>query len=365
MCVLKAFVSHFLAQGGIYEIGCGVTVTVQGGGSSIGADRVCGGGDGPVDIGDMSREWKSSEAKVQDNGYVYDCLEHDTSRSAIQIPVAIDGLTVATSLRGGAQECIEILGGLTVDQLRWIYSSYTMAELESTGWDSSSLKNSDGQDSTHFWSELDSSCPETEILIAGADDLSGTYEYFLETVLADHDNGETFALNRPNGYVNSALDEDLVAYVLDNGNAISYFGYSYYFQNSDTLYAAAVKNGAGRYITPNEQSVGDGSYEPLARRIYMNLHDDMAALEATAPFVKFGMSDEGRELVVSYYVCMDGWCATTSDCSLVSPSFMFGLLDRLFKTGCNRICCSSRRVWCRDNRTIEHRPRNREYFFQQ
>jgi len=83
----------------IYQIGCpGNVVAVEGGGSSVGAGRVCGNpehGD-PIDIGDMSRHWKDSEATVSSNGFLYQCLEPgDATRSAIQIDVAIDGLTVA------------------------------------------------------------------------------------------------------------------------------------------------------------------------------------------------------------------------------------------------------------------------------
>ena len=166
-------------------------VQVNGGGSSIGADTVCGGGVEPTDIGNMSREWKTSEAaKVGEYGY--DCLEHDTSRSAAQMEVAIDGLTVVTATTGAAKECVDLLDGLTLDQLRWIYSSYTEDELEAQGWDPSSVPNSDGNDDTHKWSELDSGCADVEIHITGADSLSGTYEYFKETVLPDLDNGETF-----------------------------------------------------------------------------------------------------------------------------------------------------------------------------
>ena len=40
----------------------------------------------------MSRGWKSSEAST-DDGFTYDCLKGDTSRSAVQIDVAIEGLS--------------------------------------------------------------------------------------------------------------------------------------------------------------------------------------------------------------------------------------------------------------------------------
>lgn len=57
--------------------------------NSNGAGRVCGEetrGE-PVDIGNMSRDWKSSEASTEDS-YTFDCLVGDATRSAIQIDVS-------------------------------------------------------------------------------------------------------------------------------------------------------------------------------------------------------------------------------------------------------------------------------------
>jgi len=96
----------------------------------------------PVDIGDMSRGWKEEEAK-ESLGFLYDCLKGDTERSAMQVPVALDGVTVTTGLGGPAGECVGILGGLTVDQLRWMFSDYTESQLEATGWDPLSIENSE------------------------------------------------------------------------------------------------------------------------------------------------------------------------------------------------------------------------------
>jgi ABC-type phosphate transport system substrate-binding protein len=106
----------------IYKIACRVDMTVEGGGSSVGAGRVCGNLERglPVDIGDMSREWKSKEAEVHKNEFVYKCLLGDTDRSAIQLPVAIDGLTVAVKKGGVSAQCVSLLGGLSLDQLRWM-----------------------------------------------------------------------------------------------------------------------------------------------------------------------------------------------------------------------------------------------------
>lgn len=280
----------------IYKLGCDVSFTVEGGGSSVGAGRVCDNPvrGAPVDIGDMSREWKTSEADMDD--FLYSCLEPgDPERSAIQIDVAIDGLTVAVQEGGAASKCIQILGGLKIDQLRWIYSDYTDVKLEETGWDPKSLKNSDSNSQTHLWSELDASCDRIEIRIAGADDLSGTFEYFKETVFED---GETFDFARPGfGYTNSEDDEELVSYLQEFGEAISYFGYAYYYENQDSISAVPIQNSDGDFLLPTEKTIGDGSYNPLARRIFMNLLNDDESLKDTAPFVKFGLLQ--TELVAS------------------------------------------------------------------
>ena len=81
----------------------------------------------------MSRDWKPEEGisrgAIERGGaavVAYDCAQHDVRNSAIQVPIAIDGLTVATSASGPAQQCVDgVLGGLTIDRLRWIYSSHT------------------------------------------------------------------------------------------------------------------------------------------------------------------------------------------------------------------------------------------------
>ena len=112
----------------------------------------------------------------------------------------------------------------------------------------------------------------------------------------DHDNGETFDENRPDGYTFSEMDEVLADYLAVNGDAIAYFGYAYFSANNDTLSAAAIENDDGIMVAPDPTTVADGSYNPLARRIFMNLLTG-PSLDMTAPLIKFGFSDEGSELV--------------------------------------------------------------------
>ena len=287
-----------------YMEGCpGINVTVEEGGSTLGARRVCNDSSygSAIDIGEMSRGWKASEASAE-NGYKYDCVIGDTSRSVIQVEIAIDGLSIITAAGGPGDNCLQALGGVTTDQLRWVYSSYSIANLTATGWDPKSLRNSDGVDSTHFWSELanDPACLEVEIQIAGPDNQSGTFTFFLETIFRDYANGETFALNRPSGnYIGSDDDYAIVEFVVANDEAISYVGFAYYYTNKDRLTAASVRDDKGLFVVPTPESVANGEYNPLSRPIFMNLYDNVDSLEKTLPFIQFGLSIEGSALVKS------------------------------------------------------------------
>ena len=279
----------------IYQIGCDVDFTVEGGGSSD-AGRVCANLElgPPVDIGDMSRGWKEEEAEQRlDQGFIYDCLKGDSELSALEVPVALDGVTVVTSVKGAAAECMEILDGkLTTDQLRWMYSNYTEIELEATGWDRKSIKNPDGDPSTHMWSELNARCQSVEIEIAGPDDSHGTYAFFMETILTDAGNGEEFASNRNVNYNGIKKVSEMLLHLQQVDSSIVYFGYAYYYENKENLVAAQIQNDKGDFITPSHDTIADSSYSPLSRALFMNVKNDKDSLKNTVPFVSFGLQTE-------------------------------------------------------------------------
>jgi ABC-type phosphate transport system substrate-binding protein len=104
--------------------------TVDNGGSSDGAKRVCGDtSKGPaVDIATMSCAWKSTVTAVGSDGYTYTSLI-GTKPKAFQIDIAIDGITVILKKGSLADTCIKAIGGLKIAQLCWVYSSYTESKL--------------------------------------------------------------------------------------------------------------------------------------------------------------------------------------------------------------------------------------------
>ncbi|KAG7342966.1 PBP superfamily domain containing protein [Nitzschia inconspicua] len=282
--------------GGMYEIGCGVKVQVEGGGSRFGADRVCGGAGPPVDIGLMSREWYDDEG-VQ-NGINVQCNDWDTDRNLLQIPVASTGIVLVTASGGDAKKCVDILGGLTKDQLRWIYSSYNEKELEETGWDPSSLPNPDFDPQTHLWSELHSDCASTEILLTGPSDLTEDVYYdFMEEVFDDYDNGEEIATDRPNQYVSGESNSIAVSFLLENGAALGFFGTGFYKRNADALSPVPIQNSAGSFVLPHDSTIQTGSYDLLAKSLYMNVNNDVETLPSTIPLIRYALSDSGTKLV--------------------------------------------------------------------
>ena len=257
------------------------TITVEGGGSSAGAGRVCANSakGTPVDIGDMSRNWKSSEATEGNNG-IWSCLKGDTSITVTQLQVAVDGLSVVFKKGGNADTCVNThLGGLTVAQLRWIFSAEA---------DSGYTPSNDDGDNTKEWSDLSADCADIGIPIKYPDADSGTYDYFYDVIL-------DYASEGFRSGTQSADDNVLVNALLGDGNAIGYFGYAYYEENQATLSAAPVENSNGDMVTPGATTVRDGSYNPLSRSLYMNINNDN--WDTVGPFIDWAFSNDGQNLV--------------------------------------------------------------------
>ena len=283
-----------LAWGAAYRAQCGATVTVSGGGSSSGAQRVCGvtSAGTAVDIGAMSRAWKTTEATVS-SGYKYKCII-GTSPNVSQIDVAIDGLVVILKKNSLPAKCTSALGGLTFNQLRWIFSSYSRTQLTGSGWSTATLGNSDNNEATHLFSEISASCPETEIKLVGPTSVFGTHTYFLETILINNTAGETFATTtRPAAarYFGTTSDAATITRVKNDstGATIGFVSYNAYNKVKTTVSAVSLKKSGG-YVVPIPATIASGTY-PLSRRIYMNVRCTSAT--RTKAFIEYGMSFKG------------------------------------------------------------------------
>jgi ABC-type phosphate transport system substrate-binding protein len=274
------------------------TVSVAAGGSGAGAKQVCGAATPAVDIGMMSRNWKSSEAALQSDGYTFNCLIGDTNRSVAQMPVSNDAVVLIVKddqlFNYTAAACIKKLGCLTKDQLRWMFTNFTDAQLTASGWNSSALANSDGSDATHKWSELDSSCPAVEIAIVGTDSTSGEYDFFKTTILTGTSEGFRST------YVPKTNHSDVNTYVVATPGAIGFNDF-HTALSTNTTYAVPIKNPtSSACVTANATTVGDGDYAPLGRLTYMNvLKSNCTALTSGLAYIEYGYTTAGQKDVVT------------------------------------------------------------------
>ena len=236
-------------------------INIEGGGSSSGARRVCAPHSDPnhVDVGCMSRDWKTSEALLLDDGYTFECK---TSKNRVtQIQVGVDGLAVVVAKNSKAHDCLTnpSVGGVTLAMLHWIFTNWNNTQLQNDGVDLASTVPNDDGDDIREWSDLSSACEEIPINAYGPGSDSGTFDFFAEATLCkdcfarkegyvpeDFNYCSNTALHtleglnstaledymmnqRPNNcYMSSESDYELVQWLLADTGGIAYFGYSYY-----------------------------------------------------------------------------------------------------------------------------------------
>ncbi len=181
----------------------------------------------------------------------------------IEIPVAIDGLSVLVNPDNDFVEC------LTVEQLNTIWSP------ESEG-------------VVTMWNQVDPSWPAEEIKLYAPGVDSGTFDYFTEAVNGDG------GVSRGD-FVASEDDNVLVQGISGDEFSLGYFGYAYYVENQDKLKAVPVDGGAG-CVAPTDEAINDGSYAPLSRPLFIYVRADAAQEDHVAEFVRYYLNENGRRL---------------------------------------------------------------------
>jgi ABC-type phosphate transport system substrate-binding protein len=301
-----------------------ITVFWELDGSTVGAKRVCAVAPwAPVDIGTMTRNFNEkpfgvfnvTEAAKQDDGYTYNCLQGDTTRVVAQMPAFYDAVAVmvnsneqSTSDALSVAGCIEKLGCLSADQLRWMFSNYTIDQLTQSGWSSDALPNSDGSDDTHLWSELDSECPAIEIALAGTNytDSKGQpradAEFFMKWSYFpgySSENPERFR----SAYFPFDDQNDITTYVLDTPGAIGFASYHIGAKATPNVLLVPLKNPTtGECVSPTAETIQDLSYSPLSRLAYMNvLKSNCTALLKGLDFIEYTYTEAGQKDISDTY----------------------------------------------------------------
>jgi phosphate transport system substrate-binding protein len=232
-----------------------VRVTVGISGTGGGFKKFC---NGETDISDASRPIKVSEVEL--------CL--DNNIKYIEIPVAYDGLAVMVNPKN------DWANSMTVKELKKLWEPAAQGKITR-------------------WSQIRTGWPDKEIHLFGAGVDSGTYDYFTEAITGK-------AQSSRGDFTASEDDNVLVQGIANDQFALGFFGLAYYEHNKDRLKLVAVddenpKNGAGP-ITPSLETVMDGTYQPLARPIFIYVNTKAVSRPEVKEFVKFYVT-AGRPLV--------------------------------------------------------------------
>jgi len=228
-----------------------VRVLVGISGTGGGFSKFC---NGETEIINASRPVKFSEIER--------CAEEGIN--FVEVPVAVDGLSVAVNPDNNFVDC------LTISQLETMWSEAAEGNVTR-------------------WNQVRADWPDERMRLYGPGVDSGTFDYFTETV-----NGE--AQSSRGDFISSENDNVLVQGVSGDKSSLGYFGYSYFHENRDKLKVVAIDGGSG-CVKPTDQTINDGSYAPFSRPLFLYIRTDEAVKPEVLEFMRFFLSEEGSQLV--------------------------------------------------------------------
>ena len=220
-----------------------IKVTVGISGTGGGFKKFCR---GETDFSNASRPILKAEMdECRKNGIEY-----------IEMPVAYDALTVV------------------VNPKNTFVKSMTVAELKKI-WEPAA------QGKVMNWNQVNPAWPNTPIKLFGAGSDSGTFDYFTEAITGK-------AKSSRGDYTASEDDNVLVQGVQRDVNALGYFGFAYYAENQGKLKSVPiVEKPGGKAVLPSMETVLDGSYQPLARPIFIYVNAKSFARPEVKEFAEF------------------------------------------------------------------------------
>ncbi len=237
--------------------------TIEGPGTGDGFKRFCA---GETDISDASRKIKAEgEADV--------CAA--AGIEYIELQIAYDGITVMTSPDNSGVECLSFA------------DLYALVGPESQGiatWDAAQpLASALGSTITY---------PATSLDITGPGEESGTFDSFVELVIAGiaGERGKD-ATTRPD-YVASANDLSIISGITGSASSLGWVGFAFAEENEDQIKEIAVsKDPGGDCISPTAETIADGSY-PISRSLYIYVNKAKAASNpAVQAYVDYYLAD--------------------------------------------------------------------------
>jgi len=220
-----------------------VQVTVGISGTGGGFKKFCR---GETDISDASRPILEKEMKLcAENGIKY-----------IELPVAFDAMTVVINPKNTWAEKI------------------TVAELKKM-WEPGA------QGKITRWNQVNPAWPDAPLNLFGPGADSGTFDYFTEAIVGK-------AKSSRGDFTASEDDNVLVQGVSRDENALGYFGYAYYAENTSKMKAVAIIEKDGKpAVLPSVETVMKGTYQPLARPLFIYVSNKAVEKAEVREFIEY------------------------------------------------------------------------------
>jgi len=259
-------ISAFVADEFNYN-GSPASITVDDPGTGDGIALFC---DGEIDVAGASRLIKPEELERCAEGGV----------ELIELEVALDGITVLTSVVNDDVECLTfpdlyaLLGPEATGTGRWDEAAELAEELGST-------------------TEL----PDAPLEVTAPGTESGTYDAFVELAIADlaEERGEEEALR--DDYSAQADDNSIIAGIEGSDHSLGFVGFAFAEGAGAGVRELEVDGGDG-CVAPSRETIADGAY-PISRSLYLYVNAQAAAEDAAVrQYIDYFLLDIGLDTLV-------------------------------------------------------------------
>ena len=174
----------------------------------------------------------------------------------LEMPVAYDALTVVVNPKN------TFVKSLSVAELKKMWEPAAQGKITN-------------------WNQINPAFPSAPLKLFGAGADSGTFDYFTEAITGKSKSSR-------GDFTASEDDNVLVQGVSRDLNAIGFFGYAYYVENRDKLKSVPiVDKPGGKAVEPSIENVLNGSYQPLARPIFIYVNAAALKKPEVREFVEF------------------------------------------------------------------------------
>ena len=176
-----------------------------------------------------------------------------------ELPLAFDALTVAVSPKNTFVDC------LTVADLKKIWEPAAQGKVMT-------------------WKQVRPEWPDQPMKLFGAGSDSGTFDYFTEAVVGK-------AKASRGDFTASEDDNVLVQGIEGDANSLGYIPFAYYAPHAKQMKALGIDDGKGKgCMKPSLEAVTAGTYNPLARPLFIYVSKKAAGRPEVKDYVTFAMT---------------------------------------------------------------------------